>query len=239
MIIYVGDLHGRVEILSKIDIWATNHNVNTVVQVGDFGAFWPGEEDKINRYFMKRARQKRRGATWIVSPGNHDNWDHFNSVMLGSQDPEQPLFEMSPGLFYARRGGVVNIEGISHLFFGGATSTDRHLRTEGKNWWAKESPSTNEFQQFFDAFDAGGIDVVVTHEAPSCVPMRRISRDRDPVACGMENVIKCSVRRPKRWFFGHHHMKFKSKIEEIDFACCGVHGDFAFFDGNEITYGRP
>lgn len=227
--LYVGDLHGYIDPLSAIDIWAAKNGVDTVIQVGDFGAFWPGRPCDINKYFIKRARKKRLGPRWIVSPGNHDNWDRFDLSIVEETEPgDDPpsLVEMAPDLFYARRGTTAVIDGHKHLFFGGATSTDQHHRTAGLSWWAREQPSTSEFETFFTALETEKPDIVITHECPSRVQLYRVARDRDPVACGLESALAISEHKPRLWFFGHHHVLQKWDIEGTSFMCCGLHGDY-------------
>lgn len=226
--LYVGDLHGKVFPLSKIDSLAQSLEIETVVQVGDFGAFWPGQECHLRHYFWKRHRQDRPGPRWIVSPGNHDNWDKFDVECLQHGVPSfggAPI-EMGPGLFYAPRGSMLEIDGMSHLFFGGATSTDKFRRVEGQSWWARESPTRAEFECFFDRLKAEKPDVVVTHEAPSRVDVWRLERANDPVARGLELALEIAEHQPKFWFFGHHHIVQAWNIGDTTFACCGIEGDF-------------
>jgi hypothetical protein len=238
-IIYVGDLHGEISPLSAIDAWAHEHNIETVIQVGDFGAFWPGQACKIRHYFQKRQSKNRPGPRWIVSPGNHDNWDLFDQKVTTLGLPEQGggLVEMAPGLFYARRGTVEDIDGRSHLFFGGATSTDKYHRTEGESWWAREQPSSTEFNEFFDRLSGDKPQIVVTHDAPTRVNSWRINRDRDPVVCGLESALSISGHQPNYWFFGHHHYLERWDVEGTTFGCCGIAGDFWHLDDNGMQQG--
>lgn len=240
-IIYVGDIHGKIEPLSRIDNWAYQNGIETVVQVGDFGAFWPGEGCPIRHYFWKRNEKKRPGPRWIVSPGNHDNWDLFdrlrNQAGLLNGGVLADLTEMAPDVFYAARGSQLVIDGKRHLMFGGATSTDRHLRLEGRDWWAREQPSTAEFDRFFDGLESGKPDVVVTHDSPTRVNMYRDSRDTDPVVRGLESALALSEHKPGHWFFGHHHRLERWDVDETTFGCCGLHGEFWLLDETGIRKG--
>lgn len=238
-IIYVGDLHGKIVPLSRIDAWAAKNGIETVVQVGDFGAFWPGSPCSIRHYFQKRFERSRPGPRWIVSPGNHDNWDLFDQKVSDFGVPVigGGLIEMAPGLFYAKRGTTMDIDGLTHLFFGGATSTDRHLRVDGRDWWAREQPNAREFDYFFDRLAADKPHVVVTHESPSRIDCWRIDRDRDPVACGLESALSISGHKPNYWFFGHHHMLESWDVDGTTFGCCGLHGEFWYHDINGIRKG--
>jgi hypothetical protein len=227
-VLYVGDIHGKIDAVARLDDLAIRLEVGTVVQVGDFGAFWPGGQCPIYHFFMKRARDKRSGPRWIITPGNHDNWDRFDLVAAEQQN--EPLVEMAPGLMYARRGARYNIGGRTHVMFGGATSTDKHRRTEGMDWWAREEPTHREFTAFFDAMIESKPDVVVTHEAPARVPLERHGRDTNYIVRNLDAALDGCGHEPGLWFFGHHHLKESWQIGGTEFVCCGLNGEAVLLD---------
>ena len=223
-IAYVGDLHGRVKDIVRIDAWAVREGVGLVVQVGDFGARWPGQQCPLVHYFNKRARQGRPGPRWLVSPGNHDNWDLFDAL-LTKAGPDAWTVDLAPDLAYVRRGALLDLGGRRHLFLGGARSVDMHLRTEGSTWWAREQPSRAELELFFERLEGERPDVVVTHDCPSRVPVHYLGRETDPVSRALESVLSLSSWKPLLWFFGHHHVLGQWRSEGTLLSCCGKHGD--------------
>jgi len=223
MIWYVGDIHGRVDDLAKLDQAAVKAGVDTIVQVGDFGILWPGTQCSIAKYFQKRARQNRPGPRWLTCGGNHDNWDKF--FELAAEQGEPDLVELAPGCHYVQRGSVCEIDGISHIFFGGAESIDKHHRTEGKSWWKEETPSYGEFYTFATNLEDKAPEVVVTHEAPTRVPVCKDDRDAAPTPRNLENILKVGEHKPARWYFGHHHILDEWDISGTKFYCCGFHGE--------------
>lgn len=222
-IIYAGDLHGRLDDIGKIIQSAEDRSVDAVVQVGDLGFGFP---DKTTRKFMeKRARQAKWSVPFFTCLGNHDNWDLIYE-MMGDEYPD--VIELVPGsgFFYVTRGTTIDIAGSKHLFFGGATSTDAHLRKPGYDWWAGEEPTRLEFERFFDALNNDKPDTVVTHEAPIRVKLKRKFRNGNYVANGLENVIKLTDHMPKNWMFGHHHLLQRWKIDGVKYFCCGLHSQY-------------
>jgi len=227
MIIYVGDIHGQAKYVEKIDKIAAEIGIEFVVQVGDFGIRWGGQSCPIHKYFMKRDRKNRPGPIWYTCGGNHDNWDKWGQLAEKQSDSgDLKTVELAPGCFYVVRGTTIDLAGKKHLFFGGAESIDKHTRSEGSTWWASETPSAEEFQKFFDAMDNDKPDVVVTHDAPLCVPIIRPGRDTSPTPRNLQNVLNYCDHTPEFWYFGHHHVVESWEIDGIKFWCCGLHGEF-------------
>jgi hypothetical protein len=223
VIYYVGDIHGNVNDVAAIDRAAIKAGVEIVVQVGDFGMHWPGQTCPINKYFEKRKRQGRPGPIWYTCAGNHDNWDKLTDLAAKQDSPS--LIELSPDCYYVPRGTIVELDGKAHLFFGGAESTDREYRTEGKSWWADETPSAAEFQKFFDGMEQHP-EVVVTHDAPLCVEIYRHGRDGQPTPRNLQNVLTHAGHAPVHWYFGHHHILKSWEVKGTEFHCCGFDGEW-------------
>jgi predicted phosphodiesterase len=223
-IFYAGDIHGHVKHVAEIDIAAAKAGATYVVQVGDFGIRWPGGQCSIFKYFEKRARKTRAGPTWITCGGNHDNWDKWNQLSAEQGHPD--LVELAPGCFFAQRGSTHTLGGLGHLFCGGAESTDKHVRSVGVDWWAAETPTYSDFTLFMDRMEADKPDIIVTHDAPSCVSIKRTQRDQAPTPRNLNNVLLHSSHKPKVWYFGHHHRMDEWEIEGVLFRCCGLHGQY-------------
>lgn len=224
MIWYVGDIHGGLSHVVDIDRAAIEAGVRTVVQVGDFGILWPGTGMPIRRYFEKRDRQGRPGPRWITCGGNHENWKRWFELQREQGDPT--LVELAPGCFFAQRGSVHTIDEKKHLFLGGAESIDKHMRVENTTWWSDETPSYQEFSDFFQLLDEESPEVVVTHDAPLRVPLQKRDRDVYPTPRSLESAISMSTHKPARWYFGHHHVDKEWLIDGVKYICCGLHGDF-------------
>jgi hypothetical protein len=258
MIYYVGDIHGRVDDVAAIDRAAIKAGVEVVVQVGDFGIRW-SKDCPITKYFMKKARQGRVGPIWYTCGGNHDNWQEWarlqeNQLYTEAFYPVGDIrevagaacaidatktVELAPGCFYVVRGTTIDLDGKSHLFFGGAESIDKEMRVEGVSWYPEETPSAGEFQQFFDSMVAAAPEIVITHDAPLCVELDRPGRDTQPTPRNLQNALKHSEHVPARWYFGHHHVLKSWVIDNIDFHCCGLHGEYQSSNGGLHSSATP
>jgi len=223
MIYYVGDIHGRVDDVAAIDRAAIKAGVEVIVQVGDFGIRW-AKNCPIVKYFKKRERQQRPGPTWYTCGGNHDNWPEW--ARLQEEQGNGKMVELAPGCNYVVRGATAELDGKTHLFFGGAESIDKSLRVEGTTWWAEETPSAAEFQRFFDSLVEDAPEIIITHEAPLCVELNRTGRGTQPTPRNLQNALKHSKHTPERWYFGHHHILQSWVVNNIDFHCCGFHGEY-------------
>lgn len=223
MIFYVGDIHGRVDDVAAIDQAAIDQGVDIVVQVGDFGALW-SSNCPIAKYFAKRKRQGRPGPTWYTCGGNHENWGKW--LELQASQGYDKTVELAPGCFYVIRGSTLDLDGKSHIFFGGAESTDKLMRREGISWWPEETPTREEFERFFDEMEESRPEVVITHDAPLCIEIDRLDRDTNPTPRNLQNVLDYCDHTPASWYFGHHHMLQSWEVNEIKFQCCGLHGQF-------------
>lgn len=230
MIYYVGDLHGRVDEMMAIDREAMKNNVKVVIQVGDFGIRWPGSTCSMWKYFEKRSRKmsSHRAPIWITCGGNHDNWDKWLALSEKQGNPD--LVEIAPGCFYARRGTVHNIEGIKHLFIGGAESTDRHYRIEGQSWWSYETPTHSEFNLTFSNLEEHKPQVVVSHDSPTSVPIYRDGRHQNATPVTLDRIFNISSHKPERWYFGHHHLLESWQIDSTEFICCGSDGEYQVYN---------
>lgn len=224
-IIYLGDCHGRLSSVDKVVQSAEARGVKAIVQVGDFSVFWPGPKDALDRWIIKRAQRDWK-IEILTCGGNHDNWELFDELAEEQGTDKVELYPNS-GVFYVKRGSLIEIGGKSHLFLGGAETTDKADRHEGFNLWEhREEPSKEEFDVFFERFDRDKPEIIVTHDAPLRVKFKRLRRNTSVTPNMLENTLKLSKHKPKRWYFGHHHKLDKWKIGGTKFYCCGLHGQY-------------
>lgn len=231
-ILYAGDWHARIDDASKAIQSAEAKGATALVQVGDFGFGFP-EDDWLD-YLEKRARQAKWKVPIYTCGGNHDSWPAFYLLEKEQGYPDKVELVAESGVYWIPRGNFLEIEGISHLFIGGAESTDRYNRIEDKTWWKEEQPSAIESQKFFDNFELYKPDTIVSHDAPLRVPHKRRNRNQSFTPNMLENVLKLSKHQPRRWYYGHFHELIKQKIEKTNFYCCGYHGEHWVRDEQSI-----
>lgn len=228
-ILYCGDIHSNAKAVAKIDSYCNENNISTVVQVGDFGIHFNKDHNPLLDFFEKR----EHGPLWISCGGNHDNWPVWQAAPPSNNalndSPLSNLKHLAPGCLFAERGSLTYIDNKLHLFFGCAESSDRHVRTEGIDWWREESPSWNECQKFGIAYDEAKPEIVITHDCPWSV---KIYHDPNPSTTRdtLEQVWKHIDHKPKLWYFGHHHLLQEWEIQNTKFRCCGIEGHFWFDD---------
>ena len=227
---YLGDIHIRRLDLQTVVTEAESLAIppDALIQVGDFGAFWPKYTEKMDEWIRARADAGRWKIPIITCGGNHDNW---NLLLKMEEDSTDDLLEIIPGsgVFYARRGSVIEIGGIKHGFLGGAFSTNKHQLTENVNWWVREEPNCKEFERFYDNLLLHRPDIIVTHEAPRCVSYERVGRNSNVTVRMLDDLFWTLMKdgcQPKRWMYGHFHRLEKRKISGTKFYCCGYHGEY-------------
>lgn len=229
-LLYAGDLHIRVKNLKEIvdEAMAMPSRPDAIIQVGDFGVMWPKHTDKMDAYLRERA-SKGYDIPIVTGGGNHDNWNLFYDLASKTKDD---LIELVPGsgVFYARRGSVIEIGGISHGFMGGAWSTNGHALTEGVDYWPNlEEPTQAELRDFFDTVLDKRPDTIVTHEAPRSIHFDRRGRNSNKTVRMFDDMFwnwQGEGYKPKRWYFGHHHQLKRWKVGGTKFFCCGLHGEY-------------
>lgn len=197
----VGDLHGKVQY--KDALAASPH---PVVQLGDL------DLRGYERWAMPEGAQ-----AWFID-GNHD---HYPSLSVGAAAP----YTVARGLLHLPRGYLSG----RVLFLGGADSNDRAYRIEGLDWFAQES-ICEEDMRVVRHIPKGRVETVVSHCAPvSIAPFyfhqfSGVTYSGTPSENALEEVLY--LHRPRRWFFGHHHVTRTVDREGVVFRCL-AEGEFA------------
>lgn len=222
-ILYVGDLHGKVNILGDIIQSAEAKGFTAIIQVGDFGFGFP--DNCWNDFLEKRARQQKWKVPIYTCFGNHDNWNRIYQMREEQASDKVELVQGS-GVYFVSRGTVLEIDNISHIFMGGAESTDKHKRVENVSWWDLEQPTHKEFELFFNNLEDQKPDTIVAHEAPLRIDLKRARRNDSYTAKTLENALKLSDHQPRNYVFGHHHILNRWKVGRTKYFCCGFHGEY-------------
>lgn len=238
---FVGDLHGNVNALRKVDEIATARNIDSIYQVGDMGVYWPDDPIKTLRYFTV---ERESGIPFFFILGNHDNYDAFNRLRTGKPEGIVPYYakeeQIVAPLYALPRNHIMD----DILALGGAVSSDASRRVEGLSWWREECPSVAEIDTFYSMIEDRKPSIIITHEAPDSVaPYRFTDRDvnplsRLPVSClryNLEQVIRNIEHKPKWWFYGHHHVLEATEHNGTTFCCCGINGEGWILDTETDT----
>lgn len=123
-----------------------------LIQVGDFGVGFNKPNNESNKLKELNKFLKERNITMLVIRGNHDNPTYFKGYHIYSNLMLLPDYT------------TMKINGLTHLFVGGALSIDRQYRQSeriDRSYWDDEVFVYDE-KLLNEAFPPS-IDVLVTH----------------------------------------------------------------------------
>lgn len=175
---------------------------NPVVQVGDLGVGFVASR-------LQRALATRHNFYFIR--GNHDNPRECKAMQSYLGDYGEAVL-----------GGAVRF-----FFVAGAYSIDKHLRVEGRDWWADEEMSMRQLHDAIDLFSATKPRVMVTHDAPTDIAQKVIEShdkvgDWGPLVPSRTNQAlqaMWELHKPELWIFGHHHVSRDMTVDGTRFVC--------------------
>jgi hypothetical protein len=198
---FIGDVHGKWSRYKKL-----LKGVENSLQVGDFGVgFRNPHTDK--EYSGPPYDSMKKGKHFFIR-GNHDNPSACSRHPFWIRDGESAF-------------------GRDDIFcIGGAVSIDKHIRTEGYDWWPNEELSYKELCTLMDVYELVKPSVIVSHECPDSV----ISR-----VCHTKGMLKfdipCTTRKcfdnmleihkPDLWVHGHWHIDYHMVFEGVEFIGLG------------------
>ncbi len=220
----VGDLEGEREAaLRWLRALGERGDVHVAYQLGDL-RFGMGPEPEAYLAAIEATCARYDVRLFCVN-GNHENWAELDRLWSTPRGVDgagslRPI-EVTEHVTLLPRGHRWSLGGRSFVALGGAPSINRHLLTEGVDWW----PSEVLLDEHVDAVIAGGpADVMLTHDSPSppyCTPeveeiLRRNASDnpRDwpesSLAYADEGLAKMTRAvlgvRPRLLAHGHFHV---------------------------------
>lgn len=159
------------------------------VQIGDFGF------QKHHDWHLKNLNS----TTHKVLFGNHDFYPYLHKPhCLTSSFMKHP--------------------NLSLLFIRGAYSIDKHLRTEGIDWFDNEEISYSDFDLLLQLIEVWKPQVIVSHDCPKIVyEMFFDIHDKSRTNQGLQACFE--VHQPELWIFGHHHKSKDEFINGTRFVC--------------------
>ena len=225
LICAAGDIHGAMDRLYQ-DVFAFEASLGIrfdyILHVGDFG-IWPEPSriDKATRHhdgagdfpaWFQQNRAAPRPTVFIK--GNHEDF-----VWLDARQDTEVL----PGLTYLRNGCVVDIQNggtgaIRVAGVGGCYGpSDYRRRSDRLQGYAKRHYTSDEIERLAKV---GGVDIVLTHDAPAGVRFERHRRGVGYVseAVGLDGLL--ARVQPRVCFFGHHHTRVDAEVAGV--RCIGL-----------------
>lgn len=152
----LGDLHGNSGWVQTLFPAMRRHDsqVTTVLQLGDYGFDFPAHGTSPVDYWARKAGIERV----LCTLGNHESW----GVISAAQGEAPGLaIRVSDVVWVLPRPARFTLGGRTVLSLGGAASLDRHLRTEGSDWFPDEAITDAMVDE---AIADGNADLMLTHE---------------------------------------------------------------------------
>lgn len=161
MILLLGDIHGDYKTLERAIDLAHKSDAKAIIQVGDFGLF--SGYGMANESHFRKVLTTSKVPVYFID-GNHDDcdrWLEYKEVSKVWDDAN---------LFYVPRGTVMELDGRTIAFMGGAASIDKKWRLiDGAHWTDKENISPEEVLQLYENAKGKTIDMYITHTPPLTV----------------------------------------------------------------------
>ena len=172
-----------------------------VIISGDFGGVWDGSNEE--KYWIKWLKSKN--FTTLFIDGNHENFTMLYSFptvnFCGGA-----AHKIDEGIYHLMRGEIYTINEKRFFVFGGAESHDKEHRIVGKNWWAAEMPTDQEYNNAENNLKKNNLEVdyAITHSAPTSVQNIIAPTYKSNMLTDFFESIKDKLIC-KKWFFGHYH----------------------------------
>lgn len=226
----VGDLHANQAVTARTLAAAAADGCGTVVSVGDLGVAWLGDGDRFVNWLDHQLAV--HDLTMVFVDGNHEGWPRL-AELRGDQPGR--LHRLGERLVWADRGARWCWQGVRFGALGGAYSIDAYRRHAGWDWFPDlEQPDAAEVARLVE----GGVcDVLVTHDAPSEVPL--VSRypegcDAEVASRAARELVSAAVvgTDAATVFHGHWHHRHDTRVRigagAVD--VCGLGSDSGALD---------
>jgi hypothetical protein len=162
----VGDLEGDREwAVSRLRALGERGDVEVACQLGDL-RFGMGADPEGYLAAIESVCAEL-GLRLLCIGGNHENWARLDQLWADPRrrrdDGSLRPIQLSDHVAMLPRGHRWEMGGRSFVALGGAPSVNRHLLTEGIDWW----PSEVIRDEHVEATIAGGhAEIMLTHDSP-------------------------------------------------------------------------
>lgn len=242
-VLVAGDWHGNGPwarwVIRQAMLLLSREELKLILHAGDFG-FWPGEGGEI--YLAEVCEELRKADMELLFVDGNYEW-HPELDALREEDARRwpgsdlvaiPIGRDSTGevrVSWLPRGHRWSWHGKTWMGLGGAVSVDRDVRIKRRlGWWPGE---TLTGEQIKHAIRPGKVDVMLTHDAPSAVPM---IFGRPPSFWLPEDLARSDAHRdqlqdvvdklqPQLLIHGHYHQLVRASIPPYDTEVIGLDMD--------------
>ena len=193
---FIGDVHGKFSRYKDVI-----KDVPVSMQVGDMGVGFYRYD-----YIEDRRVMTNNPPYDAMSKGNH-------SFIRGNHDNPQICEKQK---YWIPDGTYEN----SVFCIGGASSIDKHLRTEGMDWWPDEELNYNALDSINQKYLEDKPRYMMTHECPISISNILVDRKYgSPTDTPKVFEMMFEAHKPELWIFGHWHKSFDKTILGTRFIC--------------------
>lgn len=100
----------------------------------------------------------------------------------------------------------------------GANSIDKHLRTEGRDWFPFEELTYAEGLNCLDLYTQTKPKIVISHDCPHSIRKYLFGINDKSLTSNLLQAL-FEEHQPELWIFGHHHRSVKCKKGKTQFIC--------------------
>lgn len=230
MAIYVtGDIHGGIDIhkLAKRSLKMENVDIaegDYLIILGDFGLpFLSSDMDEGSKtrgeylFWIRWLYEQPYTILWV--DGNHDNHTFWaNQPTTDWHGGKVHIHPDADNVIHLMRGEIFDIDGLTFLAMGGATSIDKGTRKPDISWWKTENMSEEEKAHSLENIAAhdNTVDFVLTHTPPRMIYGRVINEKlvtMDYTALFFNDVY--DTLKHRAWLAGHLHVDTEFRDEKI------------------------
>lgn len=186
----IGDVHGKISKYKEI-----TDKCDFSICVGDFGfkEKWDWHRENVWNYGLN---------PHYINIGNHDWIDVLEEDRLE----------------YACTGNFNYFQDFKIFTIRGAESIDKHLRTEGVDWFANEELNYQEQLEAFDFYVKVKPKIVISHDCPQAIAHSLFGIPNKSQTRQMLQAM-FDEHKPDLWVFGHHHKSKDVNILGTRFVC--------------------
>ncbi len=194
-----GDTHGVLDF--RVFYEARRKGYSDIFICGDWGYIWDGslKENKRIDYLSKI------GINIYWADGNHENFDLLDKYPVVDLNGGK-AHKIRDNIYHLMRGEIFTFADKKILTFGGANSTDKEWRKEGKSWWSQEVPNEEEKNNARENLKKNNykVDYIITHTSHTRA-LEDMGADYrvDDVSDFLSEIY--NTTKFNHWYFGHMH----------------------------------
>lgn len=218
-VMVAGDWHGNPYWAEQAIKYAKRNGVDTIVHVGDYG-FWTPSERTYAYLLGSNQLLEELDMRLIWVDGNHEDHSQLDECNVPGGKPT--VFGDLDRIMHLPRGFRWEWWGMTWMALGGAHSINRSELTEGYDWWPGEFLTDEQVEY---ASRPGGVDVLISHDAPTGADIPGIGANHQPkcawtpgdlvLAEEHRRIVRGVVdaTQPRVLIHGHYHVNYRAKLK--------------------------